>query len=234
MVRNDLVSGTVFGRSGMRAWSIGLRRAMKHAWQGYNRGLVQRPVFTKSLVCLVGFAIGDLAAQTLTAPKTGQRGVDWKRTANMAAFGFCFQGPVGHVWYNMLDRTILPTNPASPLAVVSKVAADQLLMAPIGMVCFYAWSTIFTHGLAALGTVWPRRVRETLPVATRAAWTFWPLAHTINFRFIPTEQRMLYINLVAIGWNAIFSYVSNRPPPAPAVDMTERGSARVAEKAKEL
>lgn len=33
----------------------------------------------------------------------------------------------------------------------------------------------------------------------------WPAAHIINFRFIPSSQRILYINTIQVGYNAFLS-----------------------------
>ena len=30
------------------------------------------------------------------------------------------------------------------------------------------------------------------------SWKVWPLAHAINFRFIPSSQRVLYINTIQV------------------------------------
>ena len=42
------------------------------------------------------------------------------------------------------------------------------------------------------------------------SWKVWPVAHAINFRFIPSSQRVLYINSIQIGYNCFLSLISNR------------------------
>ena len=42
------------------------------------------------------------------------------------------------------------------------------------------------------------------------SWKVWPIAHTINFRFIPSSQRVLYINSIQIGYNCFLSVISSR------------------------
>lgn len=42
------------------------------------------------------------------------------------------------------------------------------------------------------------------------SWKVWPLAHAINFRFIPSSQRVLYINSIQVGYNCFLSIISNR------------------------
>ncbi len=41
-----------------------------------------------------------------------------------------------------------------------------------------------------------------------ANYALWPLAHLINFRFVPSKQRILYINCVQVVWSAYLSHLS--------------------------
>lgn len=51
----------------------------------------------------------------------------------------------------------------------------------------------------------------SLPRAqVKGSWKVWPLAHAINFRFIPSSQRVLYINSIQIGYNCFLSIISSR------------------------
>jgi protein Mpv17 len=36
----------------------------------------------------------------------------------------------------------------------------------------------------------------------------WPAAHAINFRYVPTEQRVLFVNAVSLIWNTITCQVA--------------------------
>ena len=57
----------------------------------------------------------------------------------------------------------------------------------------------------------PSRTPSPPPRAqVTGSWKVWPLAHAINFRFIPSSQRVLYINSIQIGYNCFLSIISNR------------------------
>ena len=43
------------------------------------------------------------------------------------------------------------------------------------------------------------KVNNDLWTAVTGSWRVWPLAHAINFRYIPSSQRVLYINSIQIG-----------------------------------
>lgn len=48
------------------------------------------------------------------------------------------------------------------------------------------------------------------PSQVRGSWSVWPIAHAINFRLIPTSQRLLYINTIQIFYNCFLSIISQR------------------------
>lgn len=37
--------------------------------------------------------------------------------------------------------------------------------------------------------------------------SIWPIVQLINFYFIPTVYRLLYVNFVSLLWNALLSYL---------------------------
>lgn len=43
-------------------------------------------------------------------------------------------------------------------------------------------------------------MRAKLGPALKANYLLWPAAHVVNFGFVPSEQRILYINCVAVVW----------------------------------
>ncbi len=53
-------------------------------------------------------------------------------------------GPIGHVWYTLLDGKVFPNEPTSNRAVVCKMLLDQLLWAPFFSCVFF----VFTNVLA--------------------------------------------------------------------------------------
>jgi hypothetical protein len=60
------------------------------------------------------------------------------------AFGVTLDGPIGHVWYTLLDGKVFPNEPTSNKAVVAKMLLDQLIWAPFFSCVFF----LFTNVLA--------------------------------------------------------------------------------------
>ncbi|CAL5229356.1 g12667 [Coccomyxa viridis] len=120
------------------------------------------------------------------------------------AFGVTLDGPIGHVWYTLLDGKVFPNEPTSNRAVVCKMLLDQLLWAPFFSCVFFVFTNVLAgHPEAVL----PSIQAKLLPMMI-ANFAVWPIAHLINFKFIPSQQRILYINCCQILWSAYLSNLS--------------------------
>ena len=118
----------------------------------------------------------------------------------MATFGFFCHATTGHYFYNFLDAQIPKV---TPLTVALKVLIDQTMWAPLFMVMFFSYGCLFdgTPELIA------KKCKNDIFTAVKGSWFTWVPAHTINFAFIPTEQRLLYINTVQIFFNIFMSVI---------------------------
>jgi len=170
-------------------------------WKRYNELLDEKPLLMKALTSLVGFALGDTLAQIFIQKNDP---FDWFRLFRLASFGFLVHGTTSHWFYGMLDGKIPGT---SAKAVFSKVFIDQVLWTPCFGVMFFSYVAL----LEAKGIGYViEKTRTELLTAVTGSWRVWPLAHAINFRFIPSSQRVLYINTIQIGYNCFLSLISNR------------------------
>lgn len=172
---------------------------LSKAWGSYNGALEKNPLITKAFTSMIGFALGDLLAQKFIDKSET---IDLERLLRLASFGFLIHGPTGHFFYNFLDAKIPGV---APLTVAAKVAIDQLLWNPIFGCMFFGYM-----GLTA-GSTPPEvvdRIKNNLWASVKGSWTVWPVAHAINFRFIPTSQRLLYINSVQIFYNCFLSILA--------------------------
>ncbi|GMH40905.1 hypothetical protein BSKO_08809 [Bryopsis sp. KO-2023] len=166
-------------------------------WRRYNELLDEKPILVKSLTSLVGFTLGDIVAQTIVGEPYSAI-----RTLHLTMFGVIVDGPCAHLWYTTLDKNIFPREPTSAKAIVAKTAMDQLIWGPCITCGFFTFIRIVE---GHPGQIIPTIQAELIPTVL-ASYALWPLAHLINFRFIPSQQRILYINAVQIAWTA---YLSN-------------------------
>lgn len=51
-------------------------------------------------------------------------------------------------------------------------------------------------------------MRSKLAPALTANYCLWPIANLINFAVVPQDQRILYINVIAVGWASVMSHLA--------------------------
>jgi protein Mpv17 len=164
----------------------------------YQEALDSKPILTKASTSLVGFAVSDAMTQAFI-----EKGdFDLKRLVKMASFGFLLHGTTGHYFYNFLDSVMAG---ATPAFVAAKVAIDQTLWAPCFMVMFFSYMMIFDGTPELIVT----KCKNDIFTAVKGSWMTWIPAHTINFAFVSSDMRLLYINTIQIFFNMFMSVIGN-------------------------
>lgn len=103
----------------------------------------------------------------------------------------------------------------SAKAIASKIALDQILMAPVGTSLFYAVTSVLQGETSQV----PGKLKEKLLPTLVASYTLWPAAHSINFKFVPSSQRILYTNIVSVSSAPLPSCASFLALPSCQVDL---------------
>lgn len=183
-------------------------------WSSYNAALDTRPLVTKSFTSFFGFIAGDAVAQVATGEK-----YDFWRTARFASYGLVIHGPLCHAWYGVLDKHVMPHAPKSARAIVAKMALDQLLLSPIGICIFYT----IIKTMEGQSDKIKATIKEKFWPTLLASYAVWPLAHLVNFRFVPNSQRVLYINAVNVCWNVFLCKLASEPSDAKVKDKLKSG-----------
>ncbi|GLC48945.1 hypothetical protein PLESTB_000165800 [Pleodorina starrii] len=143
------------------------------------------------------------------------------RTSRLVIYGALVGTPVGHAWFQLLDTRIMPEAMTSAPAVLTKMTMDQLLMCPLATALFFVvmrcWEGHPNDAVAYMrGKMFP---------TLKANYVLWPLAHVINFAFVPPAQRILYCNAVGVVWTVILSTILNsKTPPKPSPEAAASGS----------
>jgi protein Mpv17 len=130
--------------------------------------------------------------------------VSVRRLVTLSAFGLLYHGPSGHYFYNWLDKQIEGTEAKH---VAMKVAFDQLVWCPIFMTVFFTYLGLVNGD--SVGTI-VHKVRSDLLSACQGSWKVWPIVHAVNFKFISTKHRLVFINSVQIAFNMFLSLIGSK------------------------
>lgn len=168
----------------------------------FTRSVAKYPLRTKAVSTGVLAIIGDLIAQRIAwGAQESPYKHDVRRTLAIGIWGFVFMGPVLHTWYGILNRYVL-----GRFSVLRKVVFDQTVFAPL-------FNSSFFFGVGLLeGQLFPDIVtswRSRIWSSMLANWSIWPIAQAVNFLFVPLPLQIVYVNCVAVVWNAILTYISH-------------------------
>ncbi|XP_039809362.1 mpv17-like protein, partial [Panicum virgatum] len=134
--------------------------------------------------------------------------VDWRRVGITSSFGFAFVGPVGHYWYEYLDRFIRQRfQPNTFKFVASKVAADGFLFGPLDLLLFFSYVGLGQG--RSVEQVKEDVKRDFIPALVLGGM-IWPAVQIVNFRFIPVRYQLLYVNLFCLLDSCFLSWIEQQ------------------------
>ncbi|KAF3446450.1 hypothetical protein FNV43_RR11629 [Rhamnella rubrinervis] len=193
---------------------------MLRLWKWYQHSLAVHPVKTQVISSGLIWGFGDMAAQTITLSMAKRRPevqdedkelkINWKRVATTSSFGLGFVGPVGHFWYEGLDRYIrlrLRLQPNSFRFVATKVAVDGFIFGPLDLLVFFTYMG-FSAG-KSVPQIKEDVKRDFIP-AFMMEGGIWPVLQVVNFRFIPVRYQLLYVNFFCILDSCLLSWIEQQ------------------------
>ncbi|KAJ9559157.1 LOW QUALITY PROTEIN: hypothetical protein OSB04_013771 [Centaurea solstitialis] len=193
---------------------------MLKLWRWYQNCLSVNPVKTQIISSGLIWGIGDIAAQAVTHSTALKKKnplsiskedqdfrIKWKRVATTSLFGMAFVGPVGHFWYEGLDRLRLQYQPKSIRFVATKVALDGLIFGPVDLLVFFTYMGFATG--KNVNQVKEDVKRDFLP-ALLVEGGIWPIVQVANFRFVPVKDQLLYVNLFCLLDSCFLSWLEQQ------------------------
>ncbi|XP_020232689.1 PXMP2/4 family protein 2 [Cajanus cajan] len=194
---------------------------MLKLWKWYQNCLAVHPVKTQVISSGLIWGAGDIAAQAVThyTAKTHvtidedekkEFKINWKRVSTTSLFGLGFVGPVGHYWYEGLDRFIrlrLMLKPNSVRFVATKVVVDGFLFGPLDLLVFFTYMGFSTG--KSVPQIKEDVKRDFLPAFVLEGG-IWPVVQVANFRFIPVRYQLLYVNFFCLLDSCFLSWVEQQ------------------------
>jgi len=175
----------------------------------YYRQVQKRPMITQSTMASTMWVLGDCLAQNLENYNLPQnqksKPYNYLRTLKMGLIGLCWNGPFSSWWLRYLDRKF--TSSTHPKIIFKKLFFDQVFQNPTltsGVILLVGLSN--NLGLEKSIAV----VRSDLLEVMYRGWIYWTTIQIVNFRMVPLNYRLLFVQIMAIIWNGYLSLTSNQ------------------------
>jgi protein Mpv17 len=120
----------------------------------------------------------------------------------MLLYGGVVFGPCAATWFKILQRHVNMKSPNG--TILARVACDQGLFAP-------TFIGIFLSSMAVMEGSSPKeKLERSYWEALSTNWMIWPFVQMVNFKMVPLEHRLLFVNGVSVGWNCYLSYLNGK------------------------
>lgn len=53
------------------------------------------------------------------------------------------------------------------------------------------------------------KLDKNYKTALTSNYMLWPFVQAVNFKVVPLEHRVLFVNVISIGWNCYLSYLNS-------------------------
>lgn len=150
---------------------------------------------------------GAYNAQFLSPRRHGPPPFDFERLTRFMSYGF-IMSPVQYHWFSFLTRTFPITKQNATVPVLQRMAFDQFIFAPVGMVitmtflasltddrlglaCFFTFMTV-TEGGGRRAVA--RKFQDVYLPALKANFMLWPAIQFLNFRVIPLPYQIVSVH----------------------------------------
>jgi protein Mpv17 len=156
---------------------------------------------------------------------------DFERLTRFMAYGFCM-APLQFRWFKFLDRAFPIKKSAALGPALKRVAFDQLIFAPFGLVCFFTAMTVAEGGGRRAVQ---QKLRDMYVPTLQANYMLWPAVQLINFRLMPVQFQLVglahdlvcaqicvltflqpFVSTVGIAWTAYLSLTNAAEDVQPA------------------
>lgn len=127
---------------------------------------------------------------------------DLTRTSHMTAAGLT-TGVVTHYWYILLDKYL--GQKRTPYVLATKILVDQIVFSPVNL--FVYFSTLGVCEMSSWRHVKEELMEKGFENIYVMEWLVWPPMQLINFALLPLRYRILFDNVISLGFDIYSPYV---------------------------
>jgi hypothetical protein len=164
------------------------------AW--YEGRLQARPLPTKQISSAAVAVVAEFICQRLSTHRGLLSPLNWRGLLQQLLIAFFMVAPMAHTWHGKLNAKFAAV-PNGLRKVLAMVALEQSLFCPVINALFIAVNSRLQ------GLSWPRilaKLRESMPAVMKGSVGVWGTAGLVNYSMIRVEYRVLFGNLVGLGW----------------------------------
>jgi len=171
----------------------------------YNAYLESRPVLTKALTAATVQGLGAALGSIVSSPsrsrggteRRGGRRVDWLEVFAFALHGGLLNGPIGHYWFEWLDKN-------GPKSKSKSVLLDQLCVQPPLLFVMFVFLDMTKAAMQEIQPSCGRTLSNIGPTIV-SSWRFWPFAVWATFKYLKKKHYTVALNLCSIAWTIYLS-----------------------------
>jgi len=143
---------------------------------------------------LVNYKHRKPATVTTGDTSTDTHTLDLLRILCYFLHGLVYSGPLGHLWFEFLDRTI-PFQGAWKTA--ASIFLDQTFFGPLWVFSFMVFNGFFPF--RSFASIW-KDIRARYVGIIFAGTKLWTCVHVLTFSVVPLSLRVLFCNVVSVMW----------------------------------
>ncbi|KRX04325.1 hypothetical protein PPERSA_03565 [Pseudocohnilembus persalinus] len=172
----------------------------KKCFYKYSELLEKKPIQTKVATQCTLFVVGDGLAQKFAL----QQDIDYQKLAGGTLVSSMIAW-MGHHWYIRLQGLIssgklIAQGSSRMKQALTSLSIDQSFFGPLTNSLFLVGVAYYMERNAQKAyNNWAEKIEMT----QKTSYKLWPAAQMINYYFVPVQFRMLYVNLVGVGWNSL-------------------------------
>lgn len=181
-----------------------MRNGIKYKPSNKNKTALSKYLLLTNVSISIGFSgLGDYIEQMIEIFSENKTEWNKDRTMKLAITGI----PVGivcHYFYILVDKKLTET---TFKVICKKILLSQMICSPICIILFY--STIGYLNEWSNQQIIDNTINKGSKVYM-AEWVIWPPALIYSFYYLTTRHRVLYDNVISLGFNVFNSYIVHK------------------------